>query len=576
MGGRIGARAWSFRRPVAGILFCVWTLATAGGASPPSRVPIDVEGRPDSVHQAKQSESAGVGRGRAVIRGTVKAGDTGGPLRGVDIRLVGGGLSRPRFVVTDDQGRYEIGALPAGRYTLTASKVGYVRLSYGQRLPLEEGKSLDLADGQVFSTGDFALPRAGVIVAKITDESGDPIPGVLVQALQSRFTGGERKLVVATANSGLTGTDDRGEVRLFDLAPGQYYVAARRGFVSGFVDQRRSDAQVFYPGTVSIAEAQLVAVGTGDEVPITFSLVNTKSARMSGTIVSSGGATVAEASVQLLHIREGGVSSRPVALLPDGSFSARELPPGDYAIQVRVGLGTANEEYASVPVHVSGEDLTDLVIMTSRAAVVRGRIVFDTGDSSPGLRPDTIQITPEFTGLAVARGRVVVRDDWTFRVEGIMGTGVLRVRHSTEKWFLKAVVFNGQDVTDTPLDFKAQLDGRELEVQLTQKRTEVVGVVVNSRSTPITDYVAVAFAEEPERWTPNSRFVALARPNQSGQFTIVGLPPERYFIAAVEYLERGEERNRDTLERLRPTATRLTLGEGESRHLALTLSPSLR
>ena len=76
------------------------------------------------------------------------------------------------------------------------------------------------------------------------------------------------------------------------------------------------------------------------------------------------------------------------------------------------------------------------------------------------------------------------------------------------------------------------------------------------------DYVAVVFAEERERWRPQSRFIAAGNPNQGGRFTITGSPPGRYLAAAVPFLERGEEQDPDVLARLETSAMSRTLGEG--------------
>ena len=41
--------------------------------------------------------------------------------------------------------------MPAARYTLSVSKGGYVGLSYGQKRPFEQGKPVEVAEGQVMS-----------------------------------------------------------------------------------------------------------------------------------------------------------------------------------------------------------------------------------------------------------------------------------------------------------------------------------------------------------------------------------------------------------------------------------------
>src|SRR5262245_27305372 len=60
--------------------------------------------------------------GASTIRGRVAALDTGRPIRGAIVRASAPELAEARSAATDAQGRYELRDLPAGRYTLTASK----------------------------------------------------------------------------------------------------------------------------------------------------------------------------------------------------------------------------------------------------------------------------------------------------------------------------------------------------------------------------------------------------------------------------------------------------------------------
>jgi hypothetical protein len=83
----------------------------------------------------------------------------------------------------------------------------------------------------------------------------------------------------------------------------------------------------------------------------------------------------------------------------------------------------------------------------------------------------------------------------------------------------------------------------------------------------------IAFADDPVKWTSPSRFVRTVRADAEGRFQIRGLPPgERYFVVALNYLEAGEEQDRQLLERLRSRATSVTLGDGEQRSLQLDLT----
>ena len=81
----------------------------------------------------------------------------------------------------------------------------------------------------------------------------------------------------------------------------------------------------------------------------------------------------------------------------------------------------------------------------------------------------------------------------------------------------------------------------------------------------------LVFAVDRSKWGPYSRFVSLVRTNQDGRFTRRGLPPGRYFAVALEYLEDGDETNPELLAQLQPSATRVTLVEGETRTVELEM-----
>jgi len=274
--------------------------------------------------------------GKGTLRGHVVAADNGRPLRRAQVRLTSQELRENRLATTDADGGYTIKDLPAGRYMLTASKGGYIQLSYGQQRPFEAGKPVDLLDGQTIEKVDFALPLGGVITGRILDEFGDPVTDAQVMPMRSQFAGGRRQFVPIGRPSM---TNDIGEFRLFALSPGQYYVTATLltlGGAPASTDDRNGYAPTYYPGTANQAEAQRITVGLGQTITdLNMILVPTRTARVSGTAVDSAGKPSAGSSVMLAQRSgQGMMVSLGAQVRPDGSFELSGLAPGEYTLQL--------------------------------------------------------------------------------------------------------------------------------------------------------------------------------------------------------------------------------------------------
>jgi hypothetical protein len=114
-----------------------------------------------------------------------------------------------------------------------------------------------------------------------------------------------------------------------------------------------------------------------------------------------------------------------------------------------------------------------------------------------------------------------------------------------------------------------------IEIELTNRLSEVSGQVLDARNRPLTEYSVAIFSRDTQRWGWMSRYVALSRPDQNGRFSVRGLPVGDYQAIALDYVDGDEVLDPEFLDRVRPGALPFSLTDGQTRtlDLRLTLQP---
>jgi len=514
--------------------------------------------------------------GTAIVRGRVFAADNGQPLRKAQVRIVAPELRENRLTTTDAEGRYEFKELPAGRYTVTASKGSYVTLSYGQTRPLEPGKPLEILDKQTVEKVDLMLPRGGVVTGRVVDEFGDPVSDVMVAVQRFQFVQGRRRLIPAGRNAM---TNDVGEFRLFAIPPGQYYLSATLRNMMGFgaeSDDRSGYSPTYFPGTPNVAEAQRVTIRVGQILSdVNMALVPTKTAKIAGTAVDSQGRPMAGMVMAMPKGEFMGMFGPPAQIRPDGSFSVSGLSPNTYTLQV-MGPTGPDSESASAEVTVSGEDVAGVQLVATKPIIVTGRLIVDPAAAS-SLRPSSVRLMAQ---PAVMDGMMLnmlppsaVNDDLTFEVK--TRPGKMRLAFGgmpLPGWSIRSVRYHGEDVTDGGIEFRPNENVSDVEVELTNRMSDVSGLVTNGRGDAVKDYTVIAFAQDRERWNIPNRYVRNARPDQDGRFKLTGLAPGDYFVVALDSVDGTEWMDPEFLDSIKTKALSFSLGDGETKTLDLKLN----
>lgn len=374
-------------------VLCLYTLLAAsapatGAFQAPPRDP-----QPAQQPRDPAGEPQAVAVGKGSISGSLVVAGSGQPARRARVTLSSSDTpGGSRMAMTDDLGGFSFATLPPGRYSLSATKPGYLTASYGQRTPGRSGTPIQLADGQRLQV-QMPIWRGGVITGTVLDEHGEAVPNTPVRALRYVFQNGHRTL----QQTGNGQTDDRGVYRIFNLQPGEYIVSAiprnvnnqvalaqrvaaealaqrvvavnatagaqpaqaiaqkleeltvAVGAGSEFEDQPTGYAPVYYPGTTSAASAASVMVGPSEEKGgIDFQYQIVPVARIDGIVTTASG-TQLPANVQLTLVSSGTAPGLSQGARADsqGAFRIQNVAPGQYRLIARATIGAGRGQEAA-------------------------------------------------------------------------------------------------------------------------------------------------------------------------------------------------------------------------------------
>lgn len=606
-----------------------------GQGPPPGGVP----GQP---RDARGNQT--VAAGSAGVTGTVVVAGTGQPARRARVTLnatEGGGS---RTAMTDDDGRYTFNDLAAGRYTVSVSKTGHVGITYGQTRPGRPGTPIQLTEGQKFEA-NLQLPRGSVITGTVVDEYGEPTAGTQVRVMRYVMQGGRRTLQQAGNGS----TDDRGIYRVFGLQPGDYIVSAvprnvgpgvdvarlqaelaavreriasaapgdgtvarelatRAGMLQGQLpqadEQATGYAPVYFPGTVSPAQAGAVTLNIGEErASVDFQLVRVPLARIDGTVVNSTGQPTDNVQITLTDAAASvpGAITMGVRADADGRFHLANVPPGSYRLIARAAvsqpgssspapgpfggrgvrplgpMSTAVRLWGSVDVPVDGRNLTNVLVTLQQGLTVSGRIAFQGSAQPPTdltrIRVNLSPADPGVMGGQPQNAAGVVDASGKFTITSVIpGLYRLTAGGAGNGWFVDSAIIDGQDTLDFPFEVKPGSAPTGGVITFTDKQAQLTGRITNQRGQPAPEQTLILYPADERYWVPQSRRIRSTRPSTDGQFSFTGIPAGDYKIVAMVDVEPGAWFDPSFLQQVDAASTRITIGDGEKKVQNLQIS----
>lgn len=374
-----------------------------------------------------------------VITGRVMIGEK--PAVGVMVGLVrventaptrGGAIIKD---ATDDDGRYRLTQVPAGNYRVTTLAPVYVSPIDSPGF-YEQGKTVQLGEGETVENLDFKLIRGGVISGKVLDTDGKPLIEERLNVW--KVEAGNRKSQWNPAGTGfyMLMTDDRGVYRLYGLPEGRYLISAGTSGTPGVaLTRNRTYPRTFYPDVTDENQAKPIEITPGSEVKdidIRLSAETTVGHMVVLRVVDAetgaplSGQTVSIGALQGERMT-GMLSSQTTDAL--GVARLERVMTGRYGASLRPGALATEYFSEMVPFEVRDGDVEGLEIRAQRGATISGKVVIE-GNADPNLmaklieqRFGAVSRLPRGKAPAPPTSSVIqnlkINPDGSFRVSGL-------------------------------------------------------------------------------------------------------------------------------------------------------------
>jgi Carboxypeptidase regulatory-like domain len=567
---------------VACVLVCaIWVGVCLGCAAQAAPAPGGGQGAAAAQQAVAQSATGSVS-GKVVLAGS------GVGLGKVSVHLEGENLElRQEYETgTDALGNFRIEGVVAGEYGVTIQRVGFVPAS-GK----PEEARITVVAGQELTGLLYKMLLTGVVAGKITEADGDPLPGVSVWVTR---VGKNRTEFDTTGHdagdAGQETTNDLGEYRIANLRAGQYIVQAQAHGMSPAPDpadkgkprEKPVYALTYYPGTVEVKQASTVQVTAGVTATANFSLMASRSYRVSGTVMAARNPR----NMQMFLVSTTG-QTEAQSLGEGGKFEFLHVLPGTYVAQIvdmsSAGDGRAPETHTQMigsPIVVSEADVTGLVLQPEPGGSVKGKVRMEGGETSQwsNLNVSLVRVAeaeelPQMADLGALGGNSGLEEDGSFAVKDVAG-GTYQVflggpMSARQGYYLKSVMLDGREVVDTGFTVNGEM---VLDVVLSAKGASIEGTVVDGDGKVLGGATVVTMPSTGPGAGRAGRMdlYVTGQADARGHFVLSGLVPGAYVVVALAEVD-GDTRKAEFFEKYGEKGTAVDVDEGERKEVEVVV-----
>ena len=497
----------------------------------------------------------------ASLRGRVVLAETGEPVTGVTIEL---SARLPdawyqQSARSSPEGDFRFERLPAGAYSLSARKTGYLPVAgFPLAVALETNQSpVDLT---------LRFHRYAVLFGAVAGPDGEPLTGAQVIAYRYRWVDGRRFL----ARAEQAYTDDRGQYRLFGLPAGTYLVAA-------FPPRRESPQGEMEYAARNYHPSGAIRLRWGQELSdVNFVLRPETTYSISGVLTDAqAGGPCRSCVIWLDRMEEGVAASRLLryGTRPDGGYRIGGLTPGTYRVLAEKGSETGGHLAAARTVTIGSRSVSDVHLVVGPDRVIRGRLVLESPPEGLDLeraRSFLRLLDPFRSGL-----RVRVDSDLTFEWHGLAPIPYpVRLSDPPPGGYFKLLRVGGQDLPAPELEIPEEGALGPVEVVIAFDGATLSGAVQPPESAGrghrVTSATVALYPLENQSPYQFERRVATDR---SGNFTLTGIAPGSYTAFALPAGGAWDWDDPEVRRQFARYSRPVDLGRGKTVTLELVLAP---
>jgi Carboxypeptidase regulatory-like domain len=484
-----------------------------------------------------QSGGGVSGRVTSAAHGEAVAGAT------VTLRGLDDGPAQTYITETAADGRFSVANMAPGTYEPRPSKTGYEQRTPDHSATAKDFPPVTVEAGKAAAPIELRLIPDGVIAGRVVDSDGDPVRHAQVEAQQYGYAGGKKQLRTLHGAQ----TDDRGEYRLFHLAPGKYWLHvqpnSRRNQpqprpMAGSVQWQNMPPQTglaaaYYPGSPDVTHATELRVAPGaelDGIDVRVSPERLYSIRGRVSVeANKGGFSVFAQSLSPPVGRNNGFPMR----MENDQYELSGIPPGKYVV---IGQQFSNQrqdgrpvidaprQYARQMVEVVDRDVDNIDLTFEPGATIKGVVKAEGSASAKDVA--NISLTPEDSGAMMFGGGARVEADGTFTLQ--TAPGVYRVRVNGRQVYVKTLLIGKEAAPDRKID-TARLSG-DLTLVVSNDYGKVEGTVVDEAGKPVFNAEVTLIPDQrQDDWQERFRN---ALTKADGKFSVATVQPGEYRLYA--------------------------------------------